>query len=340
MSYWTNRRIVVTGGASFIGSHLVDALVEQHARVRVVDDMSSGSVENIAHHLADGTIELIQADMREPGVARRVVDGMEVVFHLAADHGGRGYVATHQAGPATNLMLDGLVFREAVRAGVTKVVYASSGCTYPNYLQTDPEQELYLAEAMVGPPYDADNMYGWGKLMGELALQAYHREHDLHAVACRYFTVYGPRARENHAIIGLIAKAVAGQNPFEVWGTGEQIRNWTYVDDIVAGTLRAAELINDGTAINLGTTERIRVRDAAQMVLDIVGHRAEIVTRPDLPMGPLNRVADNTLARQRLGWEPGVSFSQGLRRTVAWYLDARDRDYAQRVIERGGLFER
>ncbi len=99
--------------------------------------------------------------------------------------------------------------------------------------------------------------------MGELTLRAYHREHGLKAASCRYFTVFGPRAKENHAVIALIAKAVARQDPFEVWGTGEQIRNWTYVDDIVTGTLRAAETIDDGTAVNLGTMERIRVRDAA-----------------------------------------------------------------------------
>ena len=259
---------------------------------------------------------------------------MEAVFHLAADHGGRGYVDTHQADPAVNLMLDGLLFREALKAGVERVVYASSGCVYPNYLQTDPAQVLYLNEDVVGPPYDADNLYGWAKLMGELTLRAYHREHGLKTASCRYFTVYGPRAKENHAVIAMIAKAVARQNPFEVWGTGEQIRNWTYVDDIVTGTILAAEKIDDGTAINLGTMERIRVLDAASMVLSLVGHQADIVTCPDMPTGPLNRVADNTLAREILGWEPQISFQEGLHRTVAWYLGARSPEQARRLLRR------
>lgn len=158
---WAGSRVLVTGGASFIGSHLVDALVQRGARPRVVDDLSSGTRANLGQRLADGSIELIVADLHEPGVARRAIEGIDVVFHLAADHGGRGYVDTRQADPAANLALDGLVFREAVRAGAGKVVFASSGCVYPNYLQGDPGQELYLTEDLVRPPHDADNLYGW-----------------------------------------------------------------------------------------------------------------------------------------------------------------------------------
>lgn len=117
MSFWMNRRVLITGGASFIGSHLTDALVERGAKVRIVDDLSSGKLENIQHHLARGTVEFIQADLREPGVARMAMRDIEIVFHLAADHGGRGYVDLHQAGPASNLFLDGLIFWEALKAG-------------------------------------------------------------------------------------------------------------------------------------------------------------------------------------------------------------------------------
>ncbi len=331
---WSGRQVLVTGGASFIGSHLVDALVAREARVRVVDDLSSGQVENIRSHTDAGRVEWVNADLREPGVARHIVKGVQTVFHLAADHGGRGYVDLHQAGPASNLFLDGLIFWEALQAGVEKMVYASSGCVYPNYLQTDPTQKLYLTEDLVTPPYDADNMYGWAKLMGELTLQAYNREHGLKAASCRYFTVYGPRGVENHAVIAMIARAFVKQIPFEVWGDGSQIRNWTYIDDIVEGTMLAAERIDDGTAVNLGTIERVRVLDAVRMVLDYTGHQAEIKFRPDMPTGPMNRVADYSLARRLLGWVPRVQFREGLKRTIEWYFATKDREAIKAFLDR------
>jgi len=334
MSFWQNRRVLVTGGTSFIGSHLVDALVERGAKVRVVDDLSSGKLENIQQHLASGAVEFIHADLREPGVTRMAMRDIEIVFHLAADHGGRGYVDLHQAGPASNLFLDGLVFWEARRAGVEKVVFASSGCVYPNFLQSDPDKELYLTEDLVKPPYDADNMYGWAKLMAELTLKAYYKEYGMKAASCRYFTVYGPRGVENHAVIAMIAKAFIGQNPFEVWGDGTQVRNWTYIDDIVRGTILAAEKIDDGTAVNLGTMERIRVIDAVKMVLEYTGHKADIVFRTDMPVGPLNRVADNSLAKKLLGWEPQVPFREGLKRTIDWYFATKDREQVRKILGR------
>jgi len=337
---WRDKRVLVTGGASFIGSHLVDALVAKGAKVRVIDDLSSGTLENIKHHLSDGSIEFIQADLREPGVARMALRDVEVVFHLAADHGGRGYVDTHQAGPASNLFLDGLVFWEALKGGVEKVVYASSGCVYPNFLQGEPDKEVYLTEDVVKPPYDADNMYGWAKLMAELTLQAYHREYGLKAVSLRYFTVYGPRAKENHAVIAMIARAFIKQDPFEVWGDGTQVRNWTYVDDIVEGTILAAERIDDGTALNLGTMERIRVIDAVKLIMEYTGHKAEIRLRPDMPTGPLNRVADNSLAKKLLGWEPKVLFKEGVKRTIEWYFETKDPSQVRKILEEGGLIER
>jgi nucleoside-diphosphate-sugar epimerase len=323
----------VTGGASFIGSHLVDALVARGAQVRVVDDLTSGKVENIQGHLDKGSVTFLEADLREPGVTRAAMKDIQVVFHLAADHGGRGYVDMHQAGPASNLFLDGLVFSEAVKAKVEKVVFASSGCVYPNYLQADATKELYLREDLVKPPYDADNMYGWAKLMGELTLKAYHKEYGLGAASCRFFTVYGPRGVENHAVIAMIARAFVGQNPFEVWVDGTQIRNWTYVEDIVSGTILAAEKIHDGTGVNLGTMERVRVLDAVHLVLEYSGRKAEIKLRPDMPTGPVNRVADNALAKKLMGWEPQVMFRDGLRRTMDWYFASKKKDKVQEILE-------
>jgi nucleoside-diphosphate-sugar epimerase len=199
-------------------------------------------------------------------------------------------------------------------------------------MQANPEQELYLTEDLIKPPHDADNMYGWAKLMGELTLKAYHKEQGLRSASCRYFTVYGPRGVENHAVIAMIARAFVGQNPFEVWGDGTQIRNWTYIDDIVSGTILAAEKIDDATAINLGTMERVSVLDAVNQVFEFTGHKAEIKLRPDMPTGPRNRVADNRLAKSLLGWEPQVPFREGLRRTVEWYYRTKNKEQVKAIL--------
>jgi nucleoside-diphosphate-sugar epimerase len=327
-------------GASFIGSHLVDRLVENGAKLRVVDDLSSGKLNNINDHVARKKVEFVNLDLRKPGAAEQAVKGVEVGFHLAADHGGRGYVELHQAACAGNLALDGMLFLACRDSGVERLVYASSGCVYPNFKQTNPKEELYLTEDMVGPPYDADNMYGWAKLMAEKTLEAYCKEAGMKAASLRYFTVYGERGKEDHAVMAMIARSFIKQDPFIVWGTGEQIRNWTYVDDIVEGTLLAADRIQDGTAVNLGTMERTRVIDAVNEVLRYTGHKAKVELHPEMPTGPLNRVADNQLARKLLGWEPKMKFIDGLHRTTDWYYKNKNPDEVRRILNSGGLTER
>ena len=330
---WKDRSVLVTGGASFIGSHLVEKLVDRGARVSVVDDLSSGYLEYIQPFIDEHGLRFIHGTLLDQEVARESVRDTEIVFHLAADHGGRGYVDLHQAACASNLGLDGMLFYEAKQAGVERVVYASSGCIYPNFRQMDPAEELYLTEDLAGPPFDADNMYGWAKLMGELTLKAYAEEWGMKTASCRYFTVYGERGKEDHAVIAMIARAFVKQDPFIVWGTGEQIRNWTYVGDIVDGTILCAEKIEDGTAVNLGTMERTRVIDAAREVLSYTGHNAEIEPHPEMPTGPLNRVADNSLAANLLDWEPQMKFVDGLHRTIDWYFATKDRDEVAAHLE-------
>jgi nucleoside-diphosphate-sugar epimerase len=278
-------------------------------------------------------VEFIKGDLLDAEIATRSVRGIEYLFHLAAIHGGRGYVDLHNVECSMNLVLDGQLFREAVKAHVEKIIFASSGCVYPNHLQNDPEKVLYLTEDLVGPPYDADNMYGWAKLMGELTLRHFVKAGLLKAASCRYFTVYGPRGKEDHAVIAMIARAFIQQDPFEVWGTGEQIRNWTYIDDIVEGTILAAEGIDDGTAVNLGTMERIRVVDAAAMILLRMGVEVPLKFLPHMPTGPYNRVAANRLAKELIGWEPRVPFREGIVKTIDWYVNNRNPDEVRSQLQ-------
>ena len=131
----------------------------------------------------------------------------------------------------------------------------------------------------------------------------------------------------------MIARAFIQQNPFEVWGTGEQIRNWTYIDDIVEGTILAAEGIDDGTAVNLGTMERIRVVDAAAMILRHMGVEVPLKFLPHMPTGPYNRVAASRLAKELIGWEPRVPFREGIVKTIDWYVNNRNPDEVRSQLQ-------
>lgn len=344
MLNWKNKKVLVTGGASFIGSHLVDKLLERGVPiVRVVDNLSSGKLENIQKHLDSGRVHFILADLLDQEDLQDALrDKIDIVFHLAADHGGRGYVDLHQVNCARNLWLDGQFFAECEKAKVEKIIYASSGCVYNNDLQTDITKEIYLKEEDVGPPFFADNLYGWAKLMAEMTLQAYYKERGMKSVNLRFFTVAGIRGKEDHAIIAMIARAFVRQNPFLIWGKdGSQLRNWTYVTDIVEGMILAAEKIDDGRAINLGTMERTRVIDAAQKVVNYVREKYYPDYEPqfkflkDMPVGPVNRVADNSLAKALLGWEPKIKFLDGLHKTIDWYFNSRNIDVVRKIVKEG-----
>jgi nucleoside-diphosphate-sugar epimerase len=328
-SFWDRQRILITGGASFIGSHLAEALLANGAQITIVDDLSSGEVRNIED--IQRSIRFIKGDLRESKVADECCRGMDTIFHLASIHGGRGFIETHPAEISQNFLIDGNVFRGAHLSRVRRVCYASSACAYPTTLQTADlaRQVRFLSEEMADPFVEgralADGEYGWTKFMGEMALRAYNKQFGLHGVSCRLFTVYGPRENETHAIVALIAKALLRQDPFEIWGSGQQDRNFTYVDDIVEGMMLAAEKINNCGAINIGTDEIMKIVDAAKVICDFVGHRPSTffcdLTKPE---GVHARAASVQLQQEVLGWRPKVTFNQGVERTIKWFK--RDRD--------------
>jgi UDP-glucose 4-epimerase len=337
---WSHQKVLVTGGASFIGSHLVERLCSLGAEVRVADDLSSGRLENLQAVRAD--VEVVIGDLKHKDFAARAVAGRDVVFHLAAAHGGRGYISTHPADCATNMALDNTVFSESVHADVERVCYASSACVYPTDIQ---EEKILLREDMVsfvtkGGAF-SDSEYGWAKLMGELSLKAFHAQYGLKTSAIRIFTAYGPRENESHAIIALIAKSFIRQSPFEIWGNGQQTRNFTYVDDIVEAFVLACRHIDDGTAVNAGTDEFISLADAAEAVFREMGWRPEggLALSPDRPVGVIHRAADTSLAHELTGWIPKHTLEDGLAATVAWYSNNKDVDNVRRNLE-GLLMER
>ncbi|GBC70049.1 GDP-L-fucose synthase [archaeon HR01] len=343
------RRILVTGGVGFIGSKLTIELVRRGATVTVVDKplkLSSRSfwdlklnyytglwremgykLEQVFHPrytiTADDHIVLHVLDLEtEPQALENLMREREidVVFHLAAVFGGRGFVDTRPADCCAGLAINHNVFKAAYRAGVEHVHFASSACVYPpsknqrGYLLKE-EDILSTGEGW----YSSDNSYGFVKLMGEMELMSYHIQYGLKGSVARYLTVYGPgEFDESHAIATFIAKAIRREDPFLVWGTGEQERGFTYVDDIVDGTIRAAQVISDASAVNLGWDKRYKIREVVEMVIDIAGYRPKLIFDPQKPMGPFSRALDISRAKTLLGWQPKIDLPEGLYRTYQW----------------------
>lgn len=333
---WKDRRVVVTGGASFIGSHLVDRLTSRGADVLVLDDLSSGLKENLVN---SPSAKLVEVDLEYNRLSdlRPLFKDREVVFHLAATHGGRGYIDSHPADVCSNLAIDHHVFECATLEDVESVVFSSSACVYPPSLQSEYESDYLLREedASIGDltrPLSADLEYGWAKLMGEVQLSAFVRQYGLKGCSLRFVTAYGERENETHAIIALIYKAFQRMDPYEIWGTGEQSRDFTYVGDIVDGTILAAERVTDGSPINLGTGKRFRLRVVAESILAELDFHPQLRTDPAQPTGVVNRALDISRAKEVLGWSPRVDLKEGLRKTIAWYQQTHR--YSGKVSER------
>ena len=324
---WKDCPVLVTGGASFISSHLIDKLVEFGASITVVDDLSNGKKENLVNSW--DKIKFIHQDL-EYISKKEITDiftGNEIVFHFAADHGGRGYIDTHPADVCSNFAIDHHVFEACSNTNVEKVIFSSSACVYPTELQNKIGSDYKLKEDDSDPEnldgfLSADVEYGWAKLMSEVQMKSFYKQYGLKGCPVRFVTAYGPREDETHAIIALIYKAIEKMDPYEIWGDGNQERDFTYVEDIVSGSILAAEKISDMTPVNLGTGQRYKMIDVVKMICKILNWMPSSFNfDTSKPSGALSRSLDNTRAKELLGWEPKFSLKEGLEKTVKWYIE-------------------
>lgn len=308
-------RVIVIGGASFIGSHLVENLLRLGHEVVVLDNFSTGNQDHLSGVKDD--IEIITGEAEDTGLLRRALNGGDVLFHLAAKHGGRGYIESHELDCLSNIGLDHNVFRGAGGAGIGKIIYASSACVYPTNLQ---REKTWLKETDAGWKEPggafADGAYGWAKLIGEMQLETVGREYGIDVAAARIFTVYGERENLTHALPALVDKAMRKMDPFPVWGDGEQTRNFTYVGDTVKGLLNLLGREENST-VNVGLREHISINELLEAIFHLLDWRPEeIEYQKDAPVGVRYRASDNTLSRELFSWEPDTPLPEGLRKTI------------------------
>lgn len=306
-------RYLVTGGAGFIGSHVVEALMERGDHVCVVDDLSTGQRSNLAGW---PDIELVEADLADEDVAARAVAGIDQVIHLAAipsvPRSVRQPARCHRANVEATLAL----LLAARDAGVRRVVLASSSSVYGE------SEALPKHEGLCPSPLSP---YALHKLIGEQYAALFARLYGLETVALRFFNVFGPRqspTSQYSGVISLFTAALLAGSSATIYGDGEQTRDFTYVSDVVAGVLAACAAPGaavSGRAVNLARGERTSVNHLYAVLQRVTGtNNIEATYTHPRPGDVRDSQADISLARQLFGFEPAVSVEEGLRRTVEW----------------------
>ena len=308
---------LVTGGAGFIGSHIAAALAGAGARVRVLDDLSTGHAENLEE--VGGGVEFVRGGLTDAEALARALEGVEVVFHEAAIPSVPRSVetpeVTHRACAEGTFAL----LLAARRAGVRRLVYAASSSAYGD------QPTLPKAEDMRPEPLSP---YAAAKLVGEYYCQVWTRVYGFETVCLRYFNVFGPRQDPSSQYSGVISRFIstlAGGGRPVIYGDGEQSRDFTYVSNIVDGNLRAAESARAvGQVINVATGRRTTLNELLDALKRITG-RAEVEAEHREPrLGDVRHsLADITLARELLGYEPQVGLEEGLRKTIEWWKQSR-----------------
>ncbi len=299
-----------TGGCGFIGSNLTTELVEQGHEVVVLDDLYLGTPENLEQ--VEDAVTVVNGDVRNRETVRQCCDDVDVVFHNAARSSAPMHVEEPVEGAEVNISGFINVMEEACENGF-RVVYASTSSMYGS---VDPPHREHMGEKPV-------NLYSASKMSRELYAQVYDKAYDIDVVGLRYFSVYGPRERAKNGYANLVSqfmwKMMDGERP-EIWGDGSRSRDFTYVGDIVRGNIMAAESDVSGEVINLGTGEETRMDELVDKLNSVLGTDIdpEFVDHPK--ENPVMRTkADNSKAKELLGWEPETSIDEGIRKTAAYY---------------------
>jgi nucleoside-diphosphate-sugar epimerase len=305
---------LVTGGAGFIGSHLVDELLRRGRRVRVLDNFLTGKRENLAAVSRD--IELLEGDLRDPEACRRAAADAEVVLHQAALPSVPRSVADPRLANDINVSGTLNMLLAARDAGVRRFVFASSSAVYGD------SPELPKREGHEGNPLSP---YAVSKLVGEKYAQTFHLLYGLSTVCLRYFNVFGPRqdpASQYAAVVPLFITHLLRGEPPAVFGDGEQSRDFTYVSDVVNANLLAAETTRgSGEVLNVACGEGITVNRLAAEIASLLGSRVRPVHGPERPGDIKHSLADISKAGEALWFVPRMTLREGLEKTVAWYRE-------------------
>ena len=310
-----NRRVLITGGAGLIGSHIADRLVnESVAEIVVLDNFVRGRRENLEAAMASGKVTIVEGDIRDRTLVTEVMRGIDLVFHQAA-------IRITQCAAEPQLAIDVLVngtatiLQAALEAKVSKVVAASSASVY-GMADRFPTAETHH-------PYNNRTLYGAAKAFNEGVLRAFNDQHGLDYIALRYFNVYGPRMDTHGAYTEVMIRwmqRIAAGEPLTIFGDGEQTMDFIYVDDVARANILAATVPLTDRVYNVGTGTEISLKEVAALLLRVMKGSSRIEHAPPRGVNAVpRRMADVWQAREELGFEAAVSVEDGLRALVAWW---------------------
>ena len=305
------KRILITGGAGFLGSHLCDKLIEQGNEVLCLDNFFTGSKDNINHLLANPRFELIRHDIINP-----IFLEMDQIYNLACPASPVHYQYNPIKTIKTNVMgtINALGMAKRLNA---KILQASTSEVYGDP-DVHPQKEDYWGRVN---PIGPRSCYDEGKRAAECLMMDYHRQNNVKVKIARIFNTYGPRMALNdgRVVSNFVVQALKGED-ITVYGDGSQTRSFCYVDDMVDGLIRMMESDDSLLGpVNLGNPHEFRIMDLAKIVISMTGNRSKIVHRPLPQDDPMQRNPDISLARKILGWQPHVNLEKGLERTIEYF---------------------
>lgn len=322
--FFHNKRCVVTGGAGFVGRHVARALTAAGASVRV-----SRHQRDVAG--LDQGVEVVDADLRDQNACRRLLAGADCVFHCAGAVGAAGVSPmSAMSGLTVNLTLTANVLEAAWAAGVGRVLLFGSSTGYPVADHPVREDEMWS-----GPPFSGYFGYGWMRRYLERLGEFVHSQPDAPAVVVvRPTAVYGPGDNFDpascHVIPALINRALAGETPFTVWGTGEEVRDFLHITDLARGCMLAMEKLPTCDPVNIGYGQTTTIRQVVEIILAAAGHNAPVTFQTDRPTAIPVRSVNVDKARDLLGFRPALSLRDGLVDTVRWRRAHYGKDQSQR----------
>lgn len=304
------KRILVTGGAGFVGSHLCDRLIHDGHAVTCLDNLFTGSKRNIEHHLRHPHFTFVEADVQQPFAGQ-----FDLIYNLACPASPPHYQHDPVETLRTNV-LGMMTCLELAKFTGARVLQASTSEVYGDPL-VHPQNETYWGNV---DPTSRRACYDEGKRCAETLCFDYHREYGVDIRVVRIFNTYGPRmAKDDGRVVSnFILQALRGE-PLTIYGDGSYTRSFQYVDDLVEGLVRMMELDGFTGPVNIGNPGEFTIKQLAELVLELMGSSSEISYLPPVPHDPKQRQADITLAKAKLGWEPTIPLREGLQKTIEYF---------------------